>query len=667
VGRYNESLELMVLKGWTKIRERIAQGSYFDDKFYHYVVDRYVADSLSATGPEATAQSFLNMGKAELDLPIGTHRSDFGICESKQYCLGYTRMFQPMKPRLTDMLLALIAAKDPVTAIRETIDAAQGSSDGYDSLSCEDKSLTREGRARCQRLWKELDLTDRPMWKKKDPNEIKKQDPKKQDPKKQDPKKQDPHESRDCEKEDLRLILGSAFNKAPDGFGTERVYLSCFRKEADRLLQPADPNFPTSSPSGIGLMRAAIANFLFNYKSSQRYPHEFDAYYLSQSADALNTALSPLIDAFNRDIATFQRFVRADVLYEVELINKHYDPRCCAKRLFGLDKPSFFNEGIVSVRTTSGQTATVNTTSQSSVNASAAPQLSGLLSSLAGLPSSSAVPPASGSGSTSQASGQSGGGQNSPTALLSALISGNSQLESVKLAAAFLSAYQTTFVQIGRALTITAMPRSLATASSAEISVTLNADESATPPTFSSGPVNDPTANLSRVASHDTSTTVRVESVKLFEVSSFAAVLQRSRSRLPLIPPFVELPYIGTIAGIPLPPGKEYHQSTAILSAVVVPTAADIAYGLEFEDDHLVDAEKTCTLGTPTCKFRRALSIQDFGTAVSLTRFNRAMVHCLSTDMRSAQSSINALLPINDPARKSATINCDNLSFDNVP
>jgi hypothetical protein len=73
---------------------------------------------------------------------------------------------------------------------------------------------------------------------------------------------------------------------------------------------------------------------------------------------------------------------------------------------------------------------------------------------------------------------------------------------------------------------------------------------------------------------------VRIDSVKLFEISSFSAIVERSRSRFPLLPPFVEIPYIGTFAGIPMTPAKEYHSSTAILSAYVVPTAADIASGL---------------------------------------------------------------------------------------
>src|SRR6202044_253601 len=119
-----------------------------------------------------------------------------------------------------------------------------------------------------------------------------------------------------------------------------------------------------------------------NYKMSQRYPHEFAPYDLTQSADALNKALSPLIDAFNRDLETYQTFVRADMQYRVEELNTRTDGRCCVKRLFGLDKPFFFNDGLVTVRTISGQSTYVNTQSQSFLNASTVPELTTLLNSL---------------------------------------------------------------------------------------------------------------------------------------------------------------------------------------------------------------------------------------------------------------------------------------------
>jgi len=91
----------------------------------------------------------------------------------------------------------------------------------------------------------------------------------------------------------------------------------------------------------------------------------------------------------------------------------------------------------------------------------------------------------------------------------------------------------------------------------------------------SSGPKKDSDSEVSRFATNEVTNRVRVDPIKLFEVSSFTAVLRNDRSRFPLLPPFVEIPYIGTLAGIPLPSAKQYHSSTAVLSALVVPTSVD--------------------------------------------------------------------------------------------
>jgi len=213
------------------------------------------------------------------------------------------------------------------------------------------------------------------------------------------------------------------------------------------------------------------------------------------------------------------------------------------------------------------------------------------------------------------------------------------------LIASALANYQTSFAQIGRQLSFTATPRTLATASSAEIAVTLNADESAGGPIYTGPGSTDPAFNTSRVASHDTTTRVRVDSIKLFEVSSFSAIVERSRSRFPLLPPFVEIPYIGTFAGIPLGSAKEFHSSMAIVSAYVVPTSADIAYGLHFVSDLAVDALNPgpCSFYKGAsgpdvgnaCLFRKMFSLRDVGPQQPIREFNKNITRCFATDTSS--------------------------------
>jgi hypothetical protein len=608
VAEYDREFERVVLRGWESVKTQSASPEYFNEPFRSYVADRFVADTFQESKPGSNvqdlSQAFLDHSQAKLADPVAPgKRTNLGICERGRYCLGYNNLFNPVKPALTDLLLNIIAAQDPVSVADNTIAFIEGHAPAVavplapSELACDGPDP--ESQRRCHAIWRNLDL-DRVS---------------------------PPPGPATCSERDYRGILYTLFLNPAEP--EPRVHLQCFKEAADRLLAPG----AASPPYAAGLMRAVIADFLFNYKMSQQYPHEFAAYDLTHSADALNAALSPLIDAFNRDLWSFQLLVRADMQYRVERLNSLRDQRGGIKRLFGVDKPSFFNDGLITVRTISGQSTYVNTTSQSFLNASTAPELNTLLSSLT-------------------ASGSAAPGSNS---LAGAVFSANPLSRFTALAGA-LSNYQTTFAQIGRGLQLSAIPRSLTAASSAEIAVTLNADESAGGPTYTGGGASDPALNTSRVASHDTTTRVRVDSVKLFEISSLTAIVERSRARFPLLPPFVEIPYIGTILGIPLPAAKEYHSSTAILSAYVVPTAADIAYGLRFVSDLVVDGLNPglCSFFkgaagpsvTDTCIFRRALSLRDLANQ-PVMNFNKEMIRCL--------------------ANNNAVSGCLSVSFDGVP
>jgi hypothetical protein len=606
VADYDSQFEWVVLRGWHSLKTQSASPGYFNEPFRGYLADRFVADTYQKNKAASTvqdlSQAFLDNSQAKLADPIApTTRTRLGICERGRYCLGYNNLFSPLKPALTDLLLTIVAAQHPVDAATNAIAEVEGHSPALPAPLAPNVAACNVPnpavRSRCRAIWNTLDLDH----------------------------VSPPPGNPTCADLDYRGILDSLLNSA----GHEpRVHLRCFAEEVRKLLSANAP-----PPYGAGLIRAAIADFLFNYKMSQHYPHEFSPYDLKTSADALNTALSPIIDAFNRDLTSYQLFVRADMQYRVDLLNARNDDRCCVKRLFGVDKPSFFNDGLITVRTISGQWTYVNTTSQSFLNASTAPELSTLLNSLSGT-----NPNSSGAGSLAS------------TALSA------SPLKRSELLAGALANYQTTFAQIGRTLQISAIPRSLSTASSAEIAVTLNADESAGGPAYTGGGASDPALNTSRVANHDTATRVRVDSVKLFEISSFSAIVERSRSRFPLLPPFVEIPYIGTFAGIPLGAAKEFHSSTAVLSAYVVPTASDIAYGLRFVSDLVVDGLNSgpCSFYkgaagpdvTHACLFRKALSLHDLNNQ-PVSNFNKEMVRCLATDTSAA--------------------GCQRVSFDGVP
>lgn len=657
----------MIGDAYAVVSTQMLRPEYFNDAFYRYISNRFVAEGNEEL---PTAQGFLERSPAHLAEQDDDRADELGICKAYRYCLGYSGVFHSSKPRLTDLLLALIAARKPFDSAIETINEVQGTSPDCCCLQT-DPNLPR-GPQKAQAL-KECREQEIAVSAKVTPGEGCKDcvlDPRAEirfscSEVKKDHEKYsrciaivdrlalrkvnetinylDP--AMDCTTADQWGILRSQFTRYTSAVDWRpRFHLACFARAAQIYFKDA------------GLARAAVADFLFQYKRSQQYPHEFIPYYLSQSAANLNSVLSPIIDAFNRDVVAFQTYMRTDLEYEVEVADRGNDHRCCVKRLFSIGKPSFFNDGIVSVRTISGQTAQVKGTSQSFLDASKAPSLSDLMAAV-------------GSGATP--------GSASP---LAAVLGATPTQAPVSLLSGILGSYQKTYAQIGRTLQLQAVPRSLATASAAEISVYMQAADPASTPTYSGGPPSAQQQNTSEVSNHEVSTRIRIDSLKLFELSSYSAVLQRARSKFPLVPPFVEIPYIGTLAGIPLGAAKEYHQSTAVISAMVVPTAADIGYGLRFGDDWvLYGPPGTCSLdgrSGPLCQVRKALSTSDLHAPVE--RYHDSLMLCFTTETTPGREN---LAPATATGRKFFTIQippsdkdkdknkdvCEDLTFKNIP
>lgn len=141
--------------------------------------------------------------------------------------------------------------------------------------------------------------------------------------------------------------------------------------------------------SNIGLLRAAVADFLFNYKMSQQFPQDFVAYDLQHSAQELNAELNPLVVAFNQDVAAFSQHI-SDKL-EGESNNKNNFAQ------FWRNHNSFLSDGIITVRGIGSVPSSVNTTTQSFFDATQAQSLSAILNNFTGqgaTPGGGTVPPA---------------------------------------------------------------------------------------------------------------------------------------------------------------------------------------------------------------------------------------------------------------------------------
>jgi hypothetical protein len=551
VNAFNKSLQNAILTGWEYVwNQAVPVAKFYDKSFYQYLAYKTVAelkddyvpsrDSLPVEPAEQAIDRFLSRSGTDEKVPEDV-RQRWGLCPADKYCLGYTELFHPLKPRLTDLLISVIAARDPVPVINTALNKMEGRDDtpvATPSEACEQT----------------------------DADQFAKYGPKPQ--------------------------------------------FECFRRIALSVLS-ADPG--EAKPYGLGLLRSAIANFLFNWKMANQFPHEFSAYDLDQSAQTLNTALRPLIDAFNRDIAAYQTFLQEEFTESV--------PKQARNK-------AFYNSAIVTVRTVSGKETLVDTTTQSYLDVSEPPTLAELASSIS----------------------QAGSGT------LPKGIPSNITADAVVGA---LNAMQTSEAKIGRGVSVDIKPRALAGADSAEIDVKLNVEESAEPALYTGGKTSDKPDDTSRIAKHNTTTKMRIDSLKLFEVSSLSARLQRSRTRIPLIPPLVELPYIGSIVNLPRKPATEYHSSVAVLSAVVVPTAADLAFGTRYEPDRVV--VKGCTSQSLGCVFRTARAFQDLGRPTGIRGFNRAITACFATGLVSA-------VPLwQDPTKAPPLVDCDNLTLHDIP
>jgi hypothetical protein len=574
VGSFNSGLERAVFRGWESIKNQIERGKYFDENrierskyfdesFERYLTYRYVGRlprDMSVTSNDA-AQQILDL-RWNADEPVATeqrsdenNRASLRVCKVDEYCLGYNNLFYPLKPRLTHLLIAVIAADAPWAAANEAVKAMQMHEPASNNPNPADYSRALQSIARRT-------------------------------------------SQKDCTTEDLKNLSATAYYDQPPP-----LFLGCFLEKAKTIWGPNEPSPPTKT-SQLGLVRAAIADFLYHYKHSQQYPHEFSSYELSRSADALNSALSPFIDGFNADLKAYQEFLRTDLQYRISHLpdSGGWFPWS--------GKGSFMNNGIITVRTISGQATNVSTTSQSFLDASAAPQLSDLAGAITG-------------------ENPTVGSDGRPTGIL-----GNLPLNQAQFALGALKSYQSSSAQIGRLLSLDFTPRSLAAASSAEMTVVLKASESAAP-TYFSGPKAGSAAGISRVATHETTTRIRVDSIKLFAVSSLSGELRKSRSRIPLLPlPLVEVPYIGSVVGIPLPSAKVYHSSIAVMSAIVVPTATDLAYGLAYNNDRvMLWPEKPVAGSNPLApqnwRTVRAVSLRDFRDK-PIGEFHRRKMECLA-------------------------------------
>jgi len=379
---------------------------------------------------------------------------------------------------------------------------------------------------------------------------------------------------------------------------TSRLFLPQFRKQLCKLLAPRQ----------LKLFQAAILDFLFQFKWTIQYPHDFIPYDLQRTAQVFDSLLTPLLDAFHHDVETF--------LNPSENLRKLYPPP--QDRVHGIKRlipqlrarqeaKGLTSRGLIRVTTLSGTEAQVEGRTSNYFDITTPPTLADILKKneifKQGLPG--LIPEKE------------------------AVLGG--------IAANILSQSQV-LAEVGRGTTLKITPFSMDTASSAELRIELEVGEdTAAPP----GVVGESSKKdtVDRVTKHKVSDTVRVESLKLFEVSTFSlSVLHPRPDRIfPIVghawhAVFGSVPGVGQLFSWPRRPAKVDNRSLAIISAVIVPTAMDLALGMRFEGDRELVAG-----GTRRFHYAGELPLQ-------VRAFHKKWIACLVNPLENEQICNNLTL-----------------------
>ena len=396
VDEHNDGIQKAILDAWGYLRHRMMKpGTYFDQDFYNYVVPAVVFDASRYGGPTdgLSAGEIVTRTLRDQDVPrkngLPGLSSDenippvMGLCRPDRYCLGYSTFFQAMQPRLTTMLMAILAAREPGHEADCAVDFLESPWLSGNSAGCKLPEMPASpqsaaagacaGNRRSDRCRSAGDVEGLVKSGRLTPAFNLRQ-----------PLTAEQLDGVSCEQADQMGALRSLHEQQ----GPPAFFMECFRRTVRTLAADnAEPDRAQSS--SFGLARAAVADFLFHYKMSQLYPHEFTPWDLTQSADQMNKVLRPLIDAFNRDLTAFQQVSQA-------LLREKTDREASAygKPWYGSGKNHFSYDALVTVHTVSGNRASVDTTSENYLDTLSTPTAAALLNSITG-----ALPGVSGSSS----------------------------------------------------------------------------------------------------------------------------------------------------------------------------------------------------------------------------------------------------------------------------
>lgn len=312
-----------------------------------------------------------------------------------------------------------------------------------------------------------------------------------------------------------------------------------FKKQLGTLRQPHN----------LRLFRAALLDFLFQYKWTVVYPNDFVPYDLERTTNYLDGLFNPIVDAFNVDLDEY-------IQHELNRIAQTKN----ADKHLGL-----ISRGMVQVADLSGTQANVDGKVNNYFDITPPLTLNDLLNV---------------------------GNQPNVASTLKGIL----QPKEILIAQAFanITSQPRITAEISKEAKLTFTPIALDTASSAELEVDFDVSEPTAPQTVNQKDSQKDT--LDRVAEHHVQSHVRVESLKLFQLSSFSMELTHPERGTPI--PVIgnaweaiwgNTPYISNLLRLPPYSRTVDNRSMVIVRAVVAPTAMDLGLSLRFESDRVID------------------------------------------------------------------------------
>jgi hypothetical protein len=343
--------------------------------------------------------------------------------------------------------------------------------------------------------------------------------------------------------------------------------------------------------SALGQLRAALADFLFHYKLEVEYRDEFHFYLEPMAADTLDSAFQPIVEAFDEDLSVFQDRLQLEIagaLKEDKSIKYGYG-------------------GLVSVKVLGSQQGAVRTATQNYFDTTATPSLSDLFSNL-----------------------QAGSGSSATSLATSLTPAAAAQLA---MALGQTLTPKPTTAHLGRGLDLEVTAHTLSGASGAELDLAVRSTENGAGVIQAGGTAKTDDLN-SRVSQHTVETHVRLDSMRLFKVSTLGSTLARGQGPWKPFDPYIEIPLLGDLFARPRPPKEIYTQSLVFVDAVVVPTAADLGFGVPVNYDQMeLEAGRYKTL----------TRFGDFPSHLGdrILQYHQQVVDCLNREYINSQGGVS--------------------------